>query len=125
MSLQVRESKKVPKSLSCNLWVAGSNPLSVCLCRCVLGQNTSSDLPADGGQRMGPVYGSLTSVSGHQCSCGYIVAHHCHCVIGWMTACSVKGFGVSGDLIKRYTSAGHLLFVPVHGHMGLLLAWGD
>ncbi|MEQ2237836.1 hypothetical protein ILYODFUR_027146 [Ilyodon furcidens] len=63
------------------------------------------------------LYGSLTSVSVPQGSCGYIVAHHCQCVDGWMNGwmidCSVKCFGVSGDLIKRYTSAAIYHIVPV------------
>ncbi|MEQ2301351.1 hypothetical protein AMECASPLE_034964 [Ameca splendens] len=37
-------------SSPCNRWVAGLNPCSVCLSRCVLRQDTSPTLPADDGQ---------------------------------------------------------------------------
>ncbi|MEQ2268201.1 hypothetical protein XENORESO_017211 [Xenotaenia resolanae] len=61
------------RSLSCNWWVAGSNPRPVCLSHCVLGQDTSPSLPADGGQRTrwSRLYGSLASVSLPQGSCSY------------------------------------------------------
>ncbi|MEQ2214550.1 hypothetical protein XENOCAPTIV_011873 [Xenoophorus captivus] len=60
---------------SCNRWVAGPNPRSVCLSCCVLEQDTLLALPADGGQRSQwcRLYGSLTSVSLTQGSCGYNV----------------------------------------------------
>ncbi|MEQ2285616.1 hypothetical protein AMECASPLE_033795 [Ameca splendens] len=53
------------RGLSCNRWVAGLNPHSVRLSRCVLGQDTSPVLPADGGQRVRwcRLYGSITSGS--------------------------------------------------------------
>ncbi|MEQ2253189.1 hypothetical protein ILYODFUR_029654 [Ilyodon furcidens] len=35
------------------------------------------------------------------------------CVSGWMTDFCGKTFGVSGDLIKRYISLGHLPFISV------------
>ncbi|MEQ2162471.1 hypothetical protein GOODEAATRI_020068 [Goodea atripinnis] len=78
-------------------WVA--QVVAVCsvrLSRCVLGQDTSSALPTDGGQRVWwcQLYGSLASVSLPQGSCGYDVVYHCQCVDGWMngwmTDCSVK-----------------------------------
>ncbi|MEQ2263188.1 hypothetical protein XENORESO_004300 [Xenotaenia resolanae] len=72
----------------------------------------SPALPADGGQGAlwHRLYGSLTSVSVPQGSCGYNVPDYCPCVNVWTTDCSVKGFGFSGDLIRCYTSAGHLPF---------------
>ncbi|MEQ2217304.1 hypothetical protein XENOCAPTIV_004293 [Xenoophorus captivus] len=84
------------RSSSFNRWVASSNALSVRLNHVSLGKDTSPDLPADGGQRVRwrRLYGSLASVSLTQCSCS--VAHHCQCVNGWMTDCSVKHFGVWG-----------------------------
>ncbi|MED6283238.1 hypothetical protein CHARACLAT_006785 [Characodon lateralis] len=64
--------------------------------------------PADGGQRVRwhQLYGSLSSVSVPQGSCGYNVAHHCQCVNVYMTDCGVKRFGV----LRLDTSAGHLPF---------------
>ncbi|MEQ2279561.1 Membrane-associated phosphatidylinositol transfer protein 2 [Ameca splendens] len=57
--------------------VAGLNPRTVRFRRCVLGQDTSPSWPADGGQRARwhRLYGSLTSVSLPQGSCGYNVAY--------------------------------------------------
>ncbi|MED6289990.1 hypothetical protein CHARACLAT_008499 [Characodon lateralis] len=76
------------QGLSCNRWVAGLNLHSVCLSRCVPGQDTSLALPADGGQsaRFRRLCGSLTSVSVPQGSCGYKVAYHsvCECVYEWV-----------------------------------------
>ncbi|MEQ2300628.1 hypothetical protein AMECASPLE_027658 [Ameca splendens] len=102
------------RGLSCNRWVAGSNPHSVsvvvsldktlhplCLLMVVRG------------------LGGASVWQSHLCqaaqgNCGYNVVYHCQCVNvcmnGWMTDCSVKRFGVSGDLIKCYTSTGHLPF---------------
>ncbi|MED6252914.1 hypothetical protein ATANTOWER_019289 [Ataeniobius toweri] len=78
---------------------AGSNPCSVRLNCCVLGQDTSPALPAIGGQRR-RLYGSPASVSLPQGSCGYNVAYHCQCVNVCVnvriTDCSVKRFGVLG-----------------------------
>ncbi|MEQ2169155.1 hypothetical protein GOODEAATRI_022032, partial [Goodea atripinnis] len=50
---------------SYNRWVAGLKPWSIFLSHCVLGQDTSPALPADGGQRARDcrLYGSPTSVS--------------------------------------------------------------
>ncbi|MEQ2234010.1 hypothetical protein ILYODFUR_027563 [Ilyodon furcidens] len=86
------------RSSSCNLWVAGLNPCSVRLSR-VLGQDASPALPADGGQR----------------------AQWRRCMTAWpraavatlITDCCVKHFGVFGELIKRFTSAGHLPFITL------------
>ncbi|MEQ2196124.1 hypothetical protein XENOCAPTIV_024493 [Xenoophorus captivus] len=96
--------------MSCNRRVTGSSPCYICLSRCVLGQDTLPSLPADGGQRARWCRCMAASVSLPQGSCGYSVAHHCQCVNGWMTECSVKRFGVSGNLMKRCTSRGHLPF---------------
>ncbi|MEQ2308876.1 hypothetical protein AMECASPLE_032811 [Ameca splendens] len=78
-------------------------PCSVRLSGCVLVQDTSPTLSADGGQRAWwcQLYGRLTSVSVAQGSCGYNVAHQCQCVSVWMNGwkddCSALG---SSDLIK-------------------------
>ncbi|MED6276403.1 hypothetical protein CHARACLAT_002702 [Characodon lateralis] len=73
-------------------------PYSVCNSCSVLGQDTSPSLPADGGQRARwhRLFGSLTSVSLPQNSCGYHAPYHCQ----WMTDCSVQCFGVPGGLDK-------------------------
>ncbi|MEQ2255587.1 hypothetical protein ILYODFUR_015408 [Ilyodon furcidens] len=70
-------------SSSCNQWAASSNPCSVCVSRCVLGQDTSPSLPANSGQRARwcRLYGSFNSVSVPQGSFGYNVAYHCQRVI--------------------------------------------
>ncbi|MED6269952.1 hypothetical protein CHARACLAT_004778 [Characodon lateralis] len=46
------------------------------------------------------------------------------CANGWMTDHSVNRFGVPGDLINCYTSAGHLPFVVESVICSVITCWG-
>lgn len=92
----------------CYWCVAGSNPSSICLSHCDLGQDTSSTLPAGCGQRVCWCRCMAASPLG-QGSCGDNVAYHHQCWNVWMTV--VWSTLESMDLIKYCI---HLIYYNFH-----------
>ncbi|MED6244836.1 hypothetical protein ATANTOWER_025334 [Ataeniobius toweri] len=100
------------RSSSCNQWVASLKPHSVVVSLGKTLQLTCLPMVFRG-------LGGACVLQHHFCQCGpgqlwlqcSLPLSECE----WVDDhCSVKLFGVSGDLIKRYTSVGHLSVLPLH-----------